>query len=92
MSALTMLTQEPVERESIRKHAAKSADSDAAVDDLEVSKTNDSDLSSDEDEHAGTDGEDIDSEDLDDEFIEGVEGSGSRALVQQDDYVGLGSM
>ena len=70
----------------IRKHAAKSAD---AVDSVETTVANDSDLSSDEDEYADTDGEDIDSDDLNDEFIDGVNDSGHQELAQQDDFVQL---
>ncbi|KAL8772332.1 MAG: hypothetical protein Q9209_002544 [Squamulea sp. 1 TL-2023] len=73
----------------IRKHAAQSAEPSSGVDSLETSKANDSDLSSDDDDLVGTEGDDIDSDDLDDEFIVGVNDTGHQQLAQQDDFVQL---
>ncbi|KAL9586286.1 MAG: hypothetical protein Q9212_001004 [Teloschistes hypoglaucus] len=52
-------------------------------------EANESDLSSDDDDRPGMDGEDIDSDDLDDEFIEGVDDSGRQTLAEQNDFVGF---
>ncbi|KAL8699251.1 MAG: hypothetical protein Q9224_001499 [Gallowayella concinna] len=73
----------------IRKHAANSADTRSTVDGMETSQANDSDLSSDEDDFADTDGDDIDSDDLNDEFIEGVDGSTQQGVVEQDDFLSI---
>ncbi|KAI4199270.1 MAG: hypothetical protein LQ350_004730 [Teloschistes chrysophthalmus] len=45
--------------------------------------------SADDDDRPGMDGEDVDSDDLDDEFIEGVNDSGRQALAEQKDFVGF---
>ncbi|KAL8679631.1 MAG: hypothetical protein Q9186_004092 [Xanthomendoza sp. 1 TL-2023] len=73
----------------IRKHAANSADTRSTVEGMETSQANDSDLSSDEDDFADTDGDDIDSDDLNDEFIEGVDGSTQQGVVEQDDFLSI---
>ncbi|KAL8790829.1 MAG: hypothetical protein Q9213_000453 [Squamulea squamosa] len=73
----------------IRKHAAQSAEPNSGVDSLEISKADDSDISSDEDDFVDTEGDDVDSDDLDDEFIAGVNDTGHQQLAQQDDFVQL---
>lgn len=73
----------------IRRLAAKPADPASTTDHPVASEANESDLSSDEDENAEPEAEDIDSDDLDDEFIEGVDESGRQALEDQDDFVGF---
>ncbi|KAL8693134.1 MAG: hypothetical protein Q9218_001986 [Villophora microphyllina] len=73
----------------IRRQTVQSADPESATDSRVTLEANESDLSSDEDDHPGMDGEDIDSEELDDEFIEGVDESGRLALAEQKDFVGF---
>ncbi|KAL8630113.1 hypothetical protein Q9189_004186 [Teloschistes chrysophthalmus] len=71
------------------QRTAKSADAESTTDSLVALEANESDLSSDDDDRPGMDGEDVDSDDLDDEFIEGVNDSGRQALAEQKDFVGF---
>ncbi|KAL8665334.1 MAG: hypothetical protein Q9202_002385 [Teloschistes flavicans] len=73
----------------IRRQTTKSAGAATATDSLVALEANESDLSSDDDDRPGMDGEDVDSDELDDEFIEGVDDSGRQALAEQKDFVGF---